>query len=145
MCRVKFAFLVFIVIQLGHDVAEFVIGQAQIKAVVCDYSKVKSLLDIATRVNTLIAIIVMPIQSFDTVAPPDRIIASGTKSGNATVYKFSDVEALGAQNKTEHHPPTPETLCTICYTSGTTGNPKVCSDIIELQLKNSLFNADIAY
>lgn len=34
------------------------------------------------------------------------------------------IEALGAKKDIPDVPPTPHDICTICYTSGTTGNPK---------------------
>uniref|UniRef100_A0A0M3IRX9 long-chain-fatty-acid--CoA ligase n=1 Tax=Ascaris lumbricoides TaxID=6252 RepID=A0A0M3IRX9_ASCLU len=42
------------------------------------------------------------------------------------VFEFSDVERIGRQlePKPQLMPPKPEDLCTICYTSGTTGQPK---------------------
>lgn len=37
---------------------------------------------------------------------------------------FTEVEAIGKANRFAPRPPKPEDLATICYTSGTTGNPK---------------------
>jgi long-chain acyl-CoA synthetase len=37
---------------------------------------------------------------------------------------MEEAEALGAEHKRELVLPTPDTLATICYTSGTTGKPK---------------------
>ncbi|EMF13692.1 acyl-CoA synthetase [Sphaerulina musiva SO2202] len=41
-----------------------------------------------------------------------------------TVYSFTDFIELGKQNKVEPTPPSPEDLCCIMYTSGSTGAPK---------------------
>ena len=36
------------------------------------------------------------------------------------------VSLQGSANKAEHTPPTRDQIATFCYTSGTTGDPKVC-------------------
>lgn len=46
------------------------------------------------------------------------------KNRSIELYKFDDIERLGAQRNHPELPPKPSDLCTICYTSGTTGNPK---------------------
>lgn len=38
--------------------------------------------------------------------------------------QIGQVERLGAQRDNPEVPPRPADICTICYTSGTTGNPK---------------------
>lgn len=40
------------------------------------------------------------------------------------LYDFKSVLQLGLKTPHTHYPPGPEDLATICYTSGTTGNPK---------------------
>lgn len=40
------------------------------------------------------------------------------------LFKLEEVALLGKQHPKAHIPPSPEDLCTICYTSGTTGTPK---------------------
>lgn len=46
------------------------------------------------------------------------------KNRGVELLKFEDVERLGAQKNHQEMPPKVNDLCTICYTSGTTGNPK---------------------
>ena len=38
--------------------------------------------------------------------------------------RFEHIEQEGQKNPVEHNPPSSEDICTICYTSGTTGRPK---------------------
>ena len=40
------------------------------------------------------------------------------------MFKLDEIAHLGKQHPKAHIPPSPEDLCTICYTSGTTGVPK---------------------
>ncbi|TMW67703.1 hypothetical protein Poli38472_011323 [Pythium oligandrum] len=40
------------------------------------------------------------------------------------ITSLREIEALGKRNPLPADPPTPEDIATICYTSGTTGNPK---------------------
>ena len=40
------------------------------------------------------------------------------------VYSFSEFMALGESNPAEPRPPKASDLCTIMYTSGTSGTPK---------------------
>lgn len=42
----------------------------------------------------------------------------------AKMFKLEEIAHLGKQHPKAHIPPSPEDLCTICYTSGTTGVPK---------------------
>lgn len=46
------------------------------------------------------------------------------KNRGVELLKFEDIERLGAQKNQPEVPPRVTDLCTICYTSGTTGNPK---------------------
>lgn len=46
------------------------------------------------------------------------------KNRGVELLKYDDVEKLGSKKSQPEVPPRPMDLCTICYTSGTTGNPK---------------------
>lgn len=46
------------------------------------------------------------------------------KNRGVELFKFEEVERIGAQKNHPEVPPKTTDLCTICYTSGTTGNPK---------------------
>ncbi|KAI4478068.1 hypothetical protein M0804_012259 [Polistes exclamans] len=46
------------------------------------------------------------------------------KNRGVELLKFEDIERLGAQKNQPEVPPKVTDLCTICYTSGTTGSPK---------------------
>jgi long-chain acyl-CoA synthetase len=43
---------------------------------------------------------------------------------NLKVYTLDELKKLGKENPIDPNPPSPEDLCCIMYTSGSTGNPK---------------------
>ena len=46
------------------------------------------------------------------------------KQCNLTIYSFDEIMAVGKEHPVVNTPPCAEDVCTICYTSGTTGLPK---------------------
>ncbi|XP_066994601.2 long-chain-fatty-acid--CoA ligase 1 isoform X5 [Anabrus simplex] len=100
---------------LGPDACAYIIKQANISLVVCeDDDKCNLLLDKAPRsLRKIIAI-------------KETRPATNQRARNRQVeiLRFEDVEQLGAAKDNPEVPPKLTDLCTICYTSGTTGNPK---------------------
>ena len=52
-------------------------------------------------------------------------IAQAISKEGVQVHSFDEFLALGKANPAPPVPPSPEDYCTIMYTSGTTGDPKV--------------------
>ncbi|XP_071548501.1 long-chain-fatty-acid--CoA ligase 1 isoform X1 [Panulirus ornatus] len=100
---------------LGPEACNFIINQASITTVVCqDDHKMSQLLDNPPKcLKTLVAI--------KDISPET---SERAKKLGITIKFFEEVESLGAASELPELPPKPEDLCTICYTSGTTGNPK---------------------
>uniref|UniRef100_A0AAQ4PHJ9 Long-chain-fatty-acid--CoA ligase n=1 Tax=Gasterosteus aculeatus aculeatus TaxID=481459 RepID=A0AAQ4PHJ9_GASAC len=105
---------------LGPDALVFIIDQAEISTVLCDnQSKVETLLQTreAGQTPALKTIVVMdPFGS--------ELVERGIRCG-VDVVSMMDVEvkhALLGQNVVV--PPKPDDLSIVCFTSGTTGNPK---------------------
>uniref|UniRef100_A0A8C7VI61 Long-chain-fatty-acid--CoA ligase n=1 Tax=Oncorhynchus mykiss TaxID=8022 RepID=A0A8C7VI61_ONCMY len=92
---------------LGLEAIEYIIDQAAISTVICDLvDKVRLILDcVSGKEHTLKTIVLM--EAFD-----KELVARGQQSG---------IEILSLK---EVEPPTPDDLALICFTSGTTGNPK---------------------
>lgn len=102
---------------LGTEACTFIVNEAEIKTVVCDKEeKVKALLAEAEKTPGLKQIITTVKVSDDT--------KEKAENHKIQLYLFSEIEELGKTDPFEPLPPKPEDLATVCYTSGTTGDPK---------------------
>ncbi|XP_034407045.1 long-chain-fatty-acid--CoA ligase 6 isoform X1 [Cyclopterus lumpus] len=104
---------------LGPDAIRFIINTADISTVICDkVDKAQVLLDNVERKETsgLRRIILM--DDFDA-----DLVERGESCG-VHVQAIQEVEALGREHHRNPVPPAPDDLSIVCFTSGTTGNPK---------------------
>lgn len=102
---------------LGPDAVSYIINQSCIPVVVCYETKVKLLFKQANACKTLRMIIKIG----SSVTEEEKSLSKET---GITIHTIDEVLALGRENPVDIVPPTPESIATICYTSGTTGNPK---------------------
>ncbi|XP_035599901.1 long-chain-fatty-acid--CoA ligase 1-like [Oncorhynchus keta] len=103
---------------LGTEAIAYVIDKANISSILCDVpEKARLVLEcVSGREHRVRTIILM--EPFD-----DELVAKGKDCG-IDILSLSQVEAIG---KAHHHqpvPPSPEDMAVVCFTSGTTGNPK---------------------
>uniref|UniRef100_A0A8C2AQA4 Long-chain-fatty-acid--CoA ligase n=1 Tax=Cyprinus carpio TaxID=7962 RepID=A0A8C2AQA4_CYPCA len=104
---------------LGPEALVFIINRAKISTVICDkQDKAETLLDNCEKNLTPVLKTIILMDPYDT-ALTDR----GSKSG-VDILSLKDVEALGKNNHQRPVPPKPDDLSIICFTSGTTGDPK---------------------
>ncbi|KAM9770473.1 long-chain-fatty-acid--CoA ligase 1a [Menidia menidia] len=103
---------------LGKEAIGYKIKKACISTVFCDVpEKARIILEcIAEKESTLKTIVL--IEAFD------RDLVAQGKGCGVEILSFKEVEALGKANLKKPVPPKPEDLAIVCFTSGTTGNPK---------------------
>uniref|UniRef100_A0A4W4HIA9 Long-chain-fatty-acid--CoA ligase n=1 Tax=Electrophorus electricus TaxID=8005 RepID=A0A4W4HIA9_ELEEL len=104
---------------LGPNAIRYIINIADISTVICDKpEKAEVLLGNVERQETpgLKTIILM-----DPFGP--ELMEHGENCG-VHIQAMKDVEALGREHYRKPMPPRPEDLSIVCFTSGTTGNPK---------------------
>ncbi|KAG5458864.1 MAG: hypothetical protein BJ554DRAFT_833, partial [Olpidium bornovanus] len=128
---------------LGSSALEFILNHAEMPICVTSSDKIPGLLKLAGKLPHLKVII-----SMDSLAPeadggrgppgataqPPAPGAGATSAGTVLrewgaavgiqVFDFNEVEAMGAADTRPHVPPKPSDVACICYTSGTTGEPK---------------------
>jgi long-chain acyl-CoA synthetase len=107
----------------GPNALEFILNHAEISVTFCSGDRIPNLLKIAHKCPKLKYII-----SFEELGGDESAI-SGVLRGWASncgirIVSWGELMKLGRDNLVPHRPPKVDDVCAICYTSGTTGNPK---------------------
>ncbi|KAI8322407.1 acetyl-CoA synthetase-like protein [Martensiomyces pterosporus] len=131
---------------LGVKSVEYIMNHAEVSVIVCSIDKIPRLLKIKDAIPGLKAIISM--DSFDEhaknpVARPFtvnsiRVLQEWAESKGVALFDVKQVIEMGRANPTVPRLPTAADVCTICYTSGTTGNPKGAISIHESYVFSSM-------
>ncbi|NXL31211.1 ACSL5 ligase, partial [Glaucidium brasilianum] len=104
---------------LGPEAIVYIVNKADISIVICDKpEKAQTLLENCEQEKTPCLKIIILMDLFD-----KELKDRGAKVG-VEILALQEVEELGRNNIREPVPPKPEDLCIVCFTSGTTGNPK---------------------
>ncbi|PVU95931.1 hypothetical protein BB561_001492 [Smittium simulii] len=118
---------------LGESSVEYILNHCESPIIFCSLDKISKLLSLADKLP-LVRVIVS-IDSFgEDQNKPDipspfntnsvSVLKSWANSANIALYDIHQVELIGKKAPIPHCPPKPTDTYTICYTSGTTGNPK---------------------
>ncbi|KAG8453693.1 hypothetical protein GDO86_000359 [Hymenochirus boettgeri] len=104
---------------LGAEAITYIINKADLSVVFCDSSeKAKLLLSNVEKGETEVLRTIVLMNPFD-----NDLIERGKKYG-VELVSMKDIENEGKENREKPKPPKPEDLAIVCFTSGTTGNPK---------------------
>ncbi|NXL10554.1 ACSL5 ligase, partial [Mesembrinibis cayennensis] len=104
---------------LGPEAIVYIVNKADISIVICDKpEKAQVLLENCEQEKTPCLKTIILMDLFD-----NELKDRGAKVG-VEILALQEVEELGRNNIREPVPPKPEDLCIVCFTSGTTGNPK---------------------
>ncbi|KAL2302798.1 hypothetical protein Nmel_010248 [Mimus melanotis] len=104
---------------LGPEAIVYIVNKAEISVVICDTpAKAEVLLKNCEEKKTPCLKIIVLMDLFD-----KELQDRGAKVG-IEILSLQEVEELGRNNIKEPVPPKPEDLSVVCFTSGTTGNPK---------------------
>ncbi|XP_028412437.1 long-chain-fatty-acid--CoA ligase 5-like isoform X2 [Dendronephthya gigantea] len=101
---------------LGSDACTFIINHSDISLIVCDENKVEVLLAKAEECPKLKHII--------TIGDVKEEVEQKAGKRGIMVKSFKNILELGRSNRQEKSPGKPDDIFTVCYTSGTTGQPK---------------------
>ncbi|XP_010632919.1 long-chain-fatty-acid--CoA ligase 5 [Fukomys damarensis] len=104
---------------LGPEAIVYIVNKADIPTVICDTPQKASVLieNVEKSLTSCLKLVIL-MDPFD-----DDLKQRGEKCG-VEVLSLFDAENLGKENFRKPMPPNPEDLSIICFTSGTTGNPK---------------------
>lgn len=104
---------------LGPEAIVYIVNKADISSVICDKpEKAQGILENCEQGKIPGLKIIILMDPFD-----DSLKERGAKQG-VDIISLQEIEALGRKNLSKPVPPKPEDLSIICFTSGTTGDPK---------------------
>ncbi|GLE02599.1 hypothetical protein PINS_up011440 [Pythium insidiosum] len=101
---------------LGPDAVPYIVNHTEQELLVCAQEQFKVVLECKDACPNLRYVV-----QYEDVTPEQREIAAHK---GIELKSLSEIEALGRSRPLPADPPTPEDIATLCYTSGTTGNPK---------------------
>ncbi|XP_029466240.1 long-chain-fatty-acid--CoA ligase 5 [Rhinatrema bivittatum] len=104
---------------LGPEAIVFIVNRAELSTVICDTpDKATTLLDNREKGETPVLEMIILMDPFD------RELKEKGKELGVEILSLQELEDLGKEHFKKPIPPKPEDLSIVCFTSGTTGDPK---------------------
>lgn len=126
-CMSQSLFSVSLYDTLGPDACEYIINHASLTTVCASVSHIATLIKLAPRCPSLKLVICLDPLSTEGELPGTSkkdILNALAQEHGLQIHEMRDVESIGEKTPRPYHPPRPDDVITINYTSGTTGNPK---------------------
>ncbi|KAG8863714.1 hypothetical protein FRB96_007551 [Tulasnella sp. 330] len=105
---------------LGPDACEYIINHAEVPIIFATQQHVSTLLGLAKNTPTVKTIVSIDKLDYHT----KKVLIAWGKEHGIEIMDFAEFEALGEKHLIAPLPVTPDTIASICYTSGTTSKPK---------------------
>ncbi|KAJ8015157.1 hypothetical protein DPEC_G00023230 [Dallia pectoralis] len=103
---------------LGNEAISYIIHKAGLSTIVCDVpEKARLVLECVSDTEHHVKTIIL-MEPFD-----DNLVARGKECG-VDILSWNNVLAVGKAHHLKPMPPSPKDMAVVCFTSGTTGNPK---------------------
>ncbi|CAM1510427.1 Fc.00g007620.m01.CDS01 [Cosmosporella sp. VM-42] len=111
---------------LGPETTEYIINHAELSCVVCSLPHIPILLKLAPRLPGLKLIVSLdPLDHGELATHTKAAVLNDIASQHGIqIYSIEQVEEIGARSGRPVRAPRSDDICTINYTSGTTGAPK---------------------
>ena len=110
---------------LGPDATEYIINHAEVTCVVCSLPHIPVLLKMSPRLPGLKLIVSLdPLEQGELATHTKASVLNAIAYHGIQIYSMAQVEEIGSKSGRGPRAPIREDVCTINYTSGTTGNPK---------------------
>ncbi|KAF8636675.1 hypothetical protein AX17_003481 [Amanita inopinata Kibby_2008] len=105
---------------LGKDSVEYIVNHAHLTVVFSTSDHLPTLLRLANKAPQVRLLV-----SIDDLTPEaKKVLVEWGQSHDIKVMELRELEAFGKANRIEPIPASPDLVVSICYTSGTTNNPK---------------------